>query len=207
MRRLWGRANSANVMKPIWLMEELNLPYERIGVGGKFGRTDTPEYRRMNPTGLVPALEEDGFTLWESNAILRYICNACAPDSPLYPSEPRARGIVDCWMDASQTTLSRPQSVVLWTLVRTPPEQRDYAALQKAMQEADRAWALVEQQTKQHPYVAGDTFTLADIAWGVHVHRWFVLPIERSDAPSLYAWYQRLLQRPAYATHCAGPVT
>jgi hypothetical protein len=69
MRRiLWGRATSSNVMKAIWTLEELHLPYERIDVGGSFGKTDTPEYRAMNPTGLVPTLQEGDFTLWESNA-------------------------------------------------------------------------------------------------------------------------------------------
>src|SRR5579859_7715663 len=91
MLRLWGRANSSNVMKVIWLLEELRLPYERIDVGGPFGGTDTAEYRAMNPNGLVPTLEEDGFILWESNAILRYICSAYAPDSPLWPRDLRAR--------------------------------------------------------------------------------------------------------------------
>ena len=78
-RILWGRATSSNVMKVIWLLEELNLPYDRIDVGGSYGKTETPEYRAMNPTGLVPTLQEDHFTLWESNAILRYICAAHAP--------------------------------------------------------------------------------------------------------------------------------
>ena len=89
MRRiLWGRATSSNVMKAIWTLEELQLPYERIDVGGSFGKTDTAEYRAMNPTGLVPTLQEDDFTLWESNAICRYLCHAHAPHSKLWPQEP-----------------------------------------------------------------------------------------------------------------------
>ena len=80
MRRIvWGRATSSNVMKVLWGLGELHLPFERIDVGGSFGKTDTPEYRAMNPTGLVPTLQEDDFTLWESNAILRYLCHAHAP--------------------------------------------------------------------------------------------------------------------------------
>src|SRR6185437_12031170 len=98
MRRLWGRANSSNVMKVIWLLEELKLPYHRIDVGGPFGKTDTAEYRAMNPTGLVPTLQEDDFTLWESNAIMRYICNAHAPDSAVWPRDQHARANVDRWL-------------------------------------------------------------------------------------------------------------
>src|SRR4051812_10399803 len=128
MIRLWGRATSSNVMKVIWLLEELALPYERVDVGGVFGGTETAAYRAKQPLGLVPALEEDGgFTLFESNAILRYICNAHAPGTSLYPVEPRPRGRVEQWMEFQQTALNRPQSVVFQGLIRTPPEQRDEA--------------------------------------------------------------------------------
>ena len=79
MRRLLGRANSSNVMKVIWLLEELGLPYQREDVGGAFGGTDTAEYRAMNPNGIVPTLVDDGFVLWESNAILRYLAAGTRP--------------------------------------------------------------------------------------------------------------------------------
>src|SRR6185312_1176392 len=107
MRRIvWGRATSSNVMKVLWGLGELDLPFERIDVGGAFGKTDTAEYRDMNPTGLVPTLQEDDFTLWESNVILRYLCHAHAAHSPLWPQEPQARANVDRWMDAQQTVLN-----------------------------------------------------------------------------------------------------
>lgn len=206
MLRLWGRANSSNVMKVIWLLEELRLPYERVDVGGPFGKTDTPEYRAMNPTGLVPTLQEDGFTLWESNAILRYVCSAHAPDTPMWPTDARARGNIDRWMDCQQTQLNRPQGVVFQGLVRTPPERRDKAAIVRATQEAAAAWGLVELALSRAAYVAGPVFTLADIPFGVHVHRWFNMPIEgRPEMPHLRAWYNRLLERPVYARLIAGP--
>ena len=94
MRTLWGRASSSNVMKVVWLMEELGLPFRRVDCGGPFGGTDSAEYRAMNPTGLVPVLQEDGFTLWESNAILRYLAGQ-APASPIWPSDARARADAD----------------------------------------------------------------------------------------------------------------
>ena len=90
-RILWGRSTSSNVMKVIWTLQELKLPYEQIDVGGPFGKTDTPDYLAMNPTGLVPTLQEDDFTLWESNAIIRYICNSHAPETTLWPRDQRAR--------------------------------------------------------------------------------------------------------------------
>ncbi len=126
-RIVWGRATSSNVMKVLWCLGELDLPFERIDVGGAFGKTDTPEYRAMNPTGLVPTLQEDDFTLWESNVILRYLHAAYAPMSPLFPTEVHARANVDRWMDAQQTVFNRPMGQVFWGLVRTPADKRDMA--------------------------------------------------------------------------------
>ncbi len=203
MLRLWGRANSSNVMKVIWLLEELKLPYERLDVGGPFGKTDTPEYRAMNPNGLVPTLQDDGFTLWESNAILRYICSANAPETPLWPREVRARANVDRWMDYQQTALNAPQGVAFLGLVRTPPEKRDMAAITAAANQVGRIWSILDAELGHHHYVAGDHLTLADMCFGPHIHRWFCFPIERPDAPHLRAWYERLLALPIYAKHLA----
>ncbi len=206
MRRiLWGRDTSSNVMKVIWLLEELGLEYERIDVGGAFGGTDTPEYRAMNPTGLVPTLQEDGFSLWESNAILRYLCVANDGLS-YYPASPEARGNVDRWLDCQQTQLNRPQSVVFWSMVRTPPDQRDATALRQAIIDAGRVWSFLEAPLSRYPFIAGDALSLADIAWGVHVHRWFTMDIDRPAVPHLRAWYDRLLQRTSYAAHVARPL-
>ncbi len=211
MRKLWGRANSSNVMKVIWLLQELGLPYERIDVGGPFGGTGTPAYRAMNPLGVVPSLEEDGFTLFESNAILRYLCNS-QTDNPtaetLYPRSNRPRGTVDSWLDFQQTALNRPQSTVFQGLVRTPPDRRDAAAIAAAVTEAAGIWGILDTRLAQHTYLAGNDFTIADIASGVHVHRWFTMPVPgRPDMPHLHTWYQNLLKRPPYQTHIAVPLT
>lgn len=205
-RILWGRATSSNVMKAVWALDELGLPYDRRDVGGKFGQTDTPAYRAMNPTGLVPTLQEDDFTLWESNAICRYLCAAHAPESSLWPQAPHARARIDRWMDAQQTVLNRPMSVVFWGLVRTPADKRDPAAIAQAVADTAKAYTLIGTELTRHAFIAGDTFTLADIPWGVHVHRWFTMEFERPEVPGLRAWYDRLLTRPAYRAHVARPL-
>jgi len=209
MRTLWGRANSSNVMKVICLLEELRLPYERIDVGGPFGRTTTPEYIAMNPNSVVPTLQEDGFTLWESNVILRYLCATNAPGNPLWPDDARSRANIDRWMDWVQTTLNRPQTVVFQGLIRTAPEKRDNAAIEAAAAELGRLYGILDAELAKHgdDYIAGPQYTLADIAIGPHVHRWFNFSLPRPELPHLHAWYQRLLTRPVYRMHCAAPLT
>ncbi len=203
---LWGRKTSSNVMKVIWLLEELGLGYERIDVGGPFGGTATPAYRAMNPLGVVPSLVDGDFTLFESNVILRYLCNAHAPGSGFYPPEARPRATVEAWMDFQQTALNRAQSIVFQGLIRTPPDKRDPAAIDAAVVEAGVVWSILDRRLASRPFVAGDSFSLADIVFGVHVHRWFGLAITRPDTPNLLAWYRRLLERPAYQAHCAGEI-
>ena len=61
MLKIWGRTNSVNAKKALWALEELKVPYERIDAGMQFGVVNTPEYRKMNPNGLVPTIDDDGF--------------------------------------------------------------------------------------------------------------------------------------------------
>lgn len=204
MIKLWGRATSSNVMKVMWLLDELGIAYDRVDVGGSFGGTATAEYRAMQPLGLVPAIEDGDFSLFESNTILRYICNAYAPASRLYPTEPRARARVEAWMDFQQTALNRPQTVVFMGLVRTAPEKRDMTAIAAAARDAGKIWSILDTRLARHAHLAGDDFTLADIVFGMHAHRWYAMDVpERAETPYIAAWYKRLLARPAFVRHCA----
>ena len=83
---LWGRASSVNVQKVLWLLDELALPFQRVEAGGAFGRTRDPDYAAMNPNATVPTLVmPNGFTVWESQAILRYLCRTQPGGNVFYP--------------------------------------------------------------------------------------------------------------------------
>jgi glutathione S-transferase len=188
-------------------MEELGLSYERIDAGGAFGRTKEPEYRAMNPMGLVPTLqEEDGWALWESNTICRYLCNTEAPDSPIYPRDARQRAAVETWMDWTLGHLTAPMVTIFFTHVRVPEPERDWQAEAKAREDAGRLWGIVEKKLEGQRFLCGDALTLADISLGCWVHRWHVLPIERPNLPNLRALYDTLLTRPGFTRHVALPL-
>lgn len=196
MLRIWGRANSVNVKKALWAMEELGLAYERIDAGMQYGVNNTPDYLGMNPTGLVPTIDDDGFVLWESHSIVRYL-GAKHGAGSLWPTDVRERARAERWMDWAFTFLAafRP---VFWGLVRTPPEKRDAAAIEEARKQCAKLLQVPERYLGEAPYLAGQTFTMGDIPLGCHVQLWMRLPIERPEQPNLAAWFGRLCERPAY---------
>lgn len=207
MLRVWGRANSINVMKVVWLLELLGQPYERIDAGGAFGKTDTAAYRAMNPNGKVPTLEQDdGFTLWESNAILRHLASTLAGGEAFWPTDVRQRANVDRWMDWQQSTLDAPQRTILRGFVRTPPAERNVAANEQAAAELRAGWSLLDDELSRHAFVAGDRFTLADIALGVYAFRWFAYDIAKPELPALRTWYEGFMASPIYRRHVALPL-
>ena len=105
MLKIWGRLSSINVRKVVLAARWLAIPFQRIDAGHEFGMVDTPEYRARNPNGLVPLIEDDGFVLWESNVIVRYLC-AKHSAGTFYPQALAARFDAECWMDWQQTTLN-----------------------------------------------------------------------------------------------------
>jgi len=94
MLKIWGRTNSSAVAKVMWAVAELELAHERIDIGGKFGGNHEPSYLRLNPTGQIPTIEDDGFVLWESNAIVRYLA-AKSGREDLWPAKLQVRA--DAW--------------------------------------------------------------------------------------------------------------
>ncbi|HYF08565.1 MAG TPA: glutathione S-transferase family protein [Acetobacteraceae bacterium] len=208
MLKLWGRVNSVNVMKVLWVLEELGLPYERQDAGMAFGVVDTPAYRAMNPNGRIPTLEDDGFVLWESNSILCYL--AMKAGSPIYPSAPAARASLDRWLDWQLSTLSPAERNLFWGMVRTPADKRDMAQVVAAARAAAECWRILDARLAQGgPFVEGGAFTLADIVLGAYARRWFGPEVQVDGMPhfpALAAWYARLGQRPGFAKWVAPPL-
>ena len=105
MLRIWGRNTSINVQKVLWAIGELGIAHERIDVGGSFGKNNEPEYLAKNPNGLVPTLEEeDGFILWESNTVVRYLAAKHGAGS-LEPSDLKTRARSSSWPKSSTCRL------------------------------------------------------------------------------------------------------
>ena len=115
MLKLWGRINSINVQKVLWALEELKVPYERTDAGMAFGLVNEPFYKKMNPNSRVPTIDDDGFVLWESNAIVRYLAAKHGAGS-LSPNDPKQRADSDRWMDWAANHVGPVITPVFWGL-------------------------------------------------------------------------------------------
>ena len=206
MLKIWGRTNSVNVQKVLCCCGELEIPYERVDAGGQFGRTGEPDYLAMNPTGLVPTIVDDGFALWESNTIVRYLC-AKHGASTLWPEDPVTRALAEKWMDYQLGTLWVAFRAAFLGLVRTPSEQRDMDQIDASLEGTARTLSLLDRHLADKEYVVGSSFTMGDIALGTTAYRWLNMEIERPEMPNLVAWHDRLSRRPAYQRSIMVPFT
>jgi glutathione S-transferase len=201
MIKIWGRKDGSNVVKAMWAVGELGLEHERIDWGGKFGGNDDPEYRAKNPNGRLPTLEEeDGFILWESGPVVRYLCAKHSMGN-LCPDTLKGRAEAEKWMDWSSLNLANFNGVFLDQFFRAPKDERDPAKVDAAIEAASKMYDILENQLADRPYLCGDKFTMADIPAGSLTYRWMTWPDSIPSHPNVKAWYDRLAARPAYQKH------
>jgi glutathione S-transferase len=203
--KIWGRHTSINVQKVLWTCDELGIGYERVDVGGAFGGLDTPEYLGMNPNSRIPVIEDDGFVLWESNTIVRYLADKHAHGT-LYPASAKERSDAERWMDWQICHILPGLVTLFFGLIRTPARDRDMKAIEEARVRTEGFWRILDAHLADRTFVTGGTFTMGDIPIGAFAYRWLALPIERPALPHLDAWYQRLAARPAYRKNVMLPL-
>jgi len=199
MITLWGRSTSANVQKPMWLIGELGLDVERKDVGGAFGGLDTPEYKAMNPHSLIPTLQDKGYTVWESEAVLRYI--GAEYGTQFWPDEAGPRAEIDQWMSWVQSSWSPAMTNVFINYVRVAKADRDAVQLKGLEDKLFALATLVDGILATRQYLAGDKMSLADFAFATFLYRYYTLEIDRPDLPNLAKYYEALSQSPAYQEH------
>ena len=206
MLKIWGRRNSINVMKVLWVCDEIGLPYERIDAGMHFGVVDTPEYGLLNPNRRVPTINDDGFVLWESNTIVRYLASKHGRDD-LLPTDLQGRADVERWMDWTTATVTIGMTPLFWQLIRTPEAQRNAAVLAQATVDAERCMRILDSHLSARNFLCAERFTVADIPVAAFVQRWRSLPIEHPSLPGLEAYQQRMLEREPFRTHITLPLS
>ncbi|WP_299890381.1 glutathione S-transferase family protein [uncultured Ruegeria sp.] len=200
MLEIWGRPYSSNVIPVIWTANELGLDYTLQLAGGSFGKLDTEAYAKLNPNRMIPAIRDGDFPLWESLSIVRYLCDRYGAGT-LSPSDLRTRALADQWMEWSASRAFSPVIYLFFATVRTQPDQRDIAKIAELRDQAHEALTILDGHLANQPFVCGDAFTMGDIPLGCIAFRYFNVGVERPALPNVYAWYQRLVERPSYQDH------
>jgi glutathione S-transferase len=196
--KIWGRNTSSNVQKAMWAIGEIGLPHERIDVGGAFGKNREAEYLAMNPNGLVPTLEEeDGFLLWESNTIVRYLA-AKHKSAVLEPADLRARALASKWMDWQLSVAGPVLTPVFWGLIRTPPEKRNHAEIEAGKKKSTVAMSMMDEELGKTAYLAGDAFSYGDIPVGIMAYRYRQLVPHRPPLRNFERWFAAISSRQAF---------
>jgi glutathione S-transferase len=202
MIKIWGRNTSSNVQKAMWAVGELGLAHERIDIGGAFGKNKEPKYLGMNPNGLVPTLEEeDGFLLWESNSIVRYLAAKHDKNGVLEPKDPKQRALASQWMDWQLSVVGPAITPAFWGLIRTPEDKRDPAAIKASQEKTTAAMQIMDAQLAKTQFLAGDAFSYGDIPVGVMCYRYRQLVPNRPATPHLDRWYTAIAARKAFHDH------
>lgn len=202
MLTIWGRKTSSNVQALMWCVAELGLDYTRHDIGHKFGGNNTPEFLAMNPNGTIPVIQDgNDEPIWETGAILRYLGNRYG-DAPFWPKDISARAQIDKWAEWAKINIAINFIMpIFWMLVRAAPQERNLAAVDKAIDTLGHYLGIAEQQLLRHDFLCGRELTLADIQFGHVLYRYYDLPINRPHYPAVKRYYDRLIMRPAYQEH------
>ena len=204
MLKILGKAASLNVRKVLWTCSELDIPFEREDWGAGFQSPSQAAFVALNPNATVPVIVDGDFVLWESNAICRYLC-ANSPEQHLLPATPRARALVEQWMDWQATELNNAWRYAFMALVRESPAHRDPEQIAASIASWHRHISILERQlTITGAYVTGTQFSLADVVLGLSVNRWLLTPMERPDYPAVLAYVERLGEHSGFRTFGAN---
>lgn len=202
MLKIYGRANSINVRKVLWMCEEVGEPFEREDWGRGFKPTSEPAFQKVSAFGVVPVVDDGGFVLRESNTIVRYLAEKHGR-ADLYPKDLKQRALTEQWMDWAATdiyTAIRP--VFLGLQVKMAPFKDDLAAIDAGKKEWARQVGLLDAHlAASGPYVTGKDFTIGDIPVGLVVNRWYGIPFEKPEFKAVAAYYDRLAERSGFRNH------
>lgn len=201
MLRILGRANSFNVRKVLWTCDELGISFQREDWGRGYRSTDDPEFLRINPVGLIPAVIENDEIILESNTIVRYLATKYGPEY-FYPQDPLQRARTERWMDwANYETSISLRGAFLGGMLNEEPWNNPWFIERGRQQITKEMGQLNEHLSKTRPYVTGNKFTVADIAIGLVVNRWFSLNLDRPRLSAAMNYYETLSTRGPYMKH------
>ena len=191
--RIYGIART-RAFRAIWIAKELGLEYEHIPIEIGDAGAKTAEYLAVNPNGRLPAIDDDGFVLWESLAITLYLAKKHGMGS-LYPA--RIEDEARTWQWSLWALNEVDRGVNIWSLhaVRLPPEDRDPSRLAEALKVLAKPFKVLDGALAERAYLLGADFTVADLNVAAVISR--AIDMDMPETPNIARWLHRCLDRPA----------
>jgi glutathione S-transferase len=191
--RIYGIART-RAFRALWIAKELGLDYEHIPIEIGEAGARKADYLAINPNGRLPAIDDGGFTLWESLAITLYLAKKHATGS-LYPAT--LEGEAKAWQWTLWSVQEVDRGVNIWSLhaVRLPPEDRDPGRLAEALEVLAPPFKVLDGALADRAYLLGDAFTVADLNVASVISR--AIDMDLSATPRIGGWLSRCLGRPA----------
>ena len=189
--RIYGVART-RAFRALWIAKELGLDYEHIPIDiGDLGAR-SPDYLAINPNGRLPAIDDDGFSLWESLAITLYLAKK---HGRFYPTT--LEGEAKAWQWTLWSVQEVDRGVNIWSLhaVRLPPEDRDPQRRAEALKVLEAPFKVLDGALAGRLYLLGDDFTVADLNVSAVISR--AIDMDLAATPRLGDWLRRCLERPA----------
>jgi glutathione S-transferase len=198
MLKIYGMPLSPPSNKVVYTANYLNIPYEFHSMNIAAGETHKPEFLKINPVGKVPAIDDGGFTLFESNAIIRYLADK--EGSALYPKELQTRAVVEQWLDFAAQHVALATSKImtnthLYKLMNMPLDER---SLQDGRKFIHQYLPIVDKQLNAQAFIASENTTLADIALLSALDTCEVIDVDLSPYHYLSEWRKKLISQPFY---------
>ncbi len=178
------------------LMLEMGIKYEEVKVDFEKGDQFKPEYLKLNPNGKIPCIVDDGFVLWESMAINKYI--ATKFKSELLGKTPEENALIDQWSYWSILEIQPNLYTISFQKFRVPDGERDEKAIKKATDEASKVLKILDNQLEGNEYILGNRFTLADINVASCVLVADFAKYDYSAYKNVSRWIAALNKRPSF---------
>lgn len=200
--KVYGHPASTCTRKVLTVLAEKGQSADFVMVDIMKGEGKNPEYLQRQPWGQVPVLEEDdGWQLFESRAIIRHL-DATLPGDSLTPTDPRARALMEKWISIEAANFTPGVMKILYQLLfgKMRGQEPDMAVVEEGRTAVRKAVAVMEAQLGGQNYLAGDSFTLADVCFMPYVEYLFMVGEGGliTGSPNTAAWWQRVSERASW---------
>jgi len=195
--KLYGHSWSNAARRVQMLCEELGIPYTYETVDLMGGKQYTPEFQKLNPNSKVPAIDDDGFMLWESQAIMRYLADKHKAHA-WYPTDPKARARVEQWLDWNQTRLGTEAGKIMFN-THFAGDKRNDQAIEDAKKWLEKIFPVMDAELKNRSYLSGDQPTLADLAAASNLAYLEMCQYDLKPYSAITRWYDAMKKRPSFA--------